>query len=151
MPRSAHNRQRGFTLLETLVVIAIVAMLAAVMAPNLVSTPNTRLRAAATELVSAVRATRLHALRSRTTAELEIQTRPPAYRTPDRSTLVALDPELQLQLTAAQGDIRGDSRGAIRFFPDGSSAGGRISLGNGTLLQHIDIEWLTGRAQVREQ
>ena len=70
MRSAKHN---GFTLLETLVVIVIMALIAAVMAPNLVSTANTRLRAAASELVAALRDTRLYALSHREQAVLRVE------------------------------------------------------------------------------
>ena len=144
-------RHNGFTLLETLVVIVIMALIAAVMAPNLVSTANTRLRAAASELVAALRDTRLHALSHREQAVLRVELDPPGYLLPGSKTPRTLDRELNLQLTSAASDIIDRNSGTVRFYPDGSSNGGRISVSNGKLVQHIDVEWLTGRIQVREQ
>ena len=144
---SAH-RQHGFTLIETLVVVVIIALLAAVMAPNMISTPNTRLRADASELINALRETRLHAMRTRQPAVLQVNTRELFYRLPGKHKVQQLDDELTLQLTTAESELTGDEQGGIRFFADGSSTGGRITLSNGSLVQHVDVEWLTGKVRL---
>ena len=38
---------------------------------------------------------------------------------------------LDLKLYTAQSEIVDDKRGAIRFYPDGSSTGGRVTLASG--------------------
>lgn len=146
-PARAH---RGFTLLETLVVITIVALIAAVMAPSLISTPNTQLRSAAQELVSALRDTRLQALRTRGEAALALDTSTRLYQVPGTSQPRQLDSSLQLQLTTAEREMTGSDSGNIRFYADGSSTGGRITVSNGKLVQHVDVEWLTGRVRLRD-
>ena len=40
--------------------------------------------------------------------------------------------------------------GAIRFFPDGSSTGGRVTLMVGERSYAVDVDWLTGRVRVLE-
>jgi general secretion pathway protein H len=49
------------------------------------------------------------------------------------------------EITTAQSLVSDDDRGAIAFFPDGSSSGGRIRLGLDGHVRRIDVEWLTGR------
>ncbi len=36
----------------------------------------------------------------------------------------------------------------IRFFPDGSSTGGRITLAKDRQQYHVSVDWLTGRISV---
>lgn len=148
--RQRPARAQGFTLIEVIISLVIIALLSAVMAPNLISTPNTRLRAAGAELVAGMRDTRLQALRTRSPQALLITVDPPSYQVPGAAAR-QLDEDLQLQLTLAESDILDEGQGALSFFPDGSSKGGRISLGNGGLIQHIDVEWLTGRVRVLEE
>ena len=44
-----------------------------------------------------------------------------------------------------------DHEGAIRFYPDGSSSGGRISLRHGARATVIDVNWLTGKITSAER
>lgn len=143
----AHDRQAGFTLIETLMVIALIALLAAVLAPSMIPTPNNQLRANVAELISALRAARLHAMRSREAAALQIDTEQKTFQPPGSSSK-ALNGDFNIQLTTVQSELTDGSRGAIRFFPDGSSTGGRITLSNGNLIQHVDVAWLTGRVRL---
>jgi general secretion pathway protein H len=43
------------------------------------------------------------------------------------------------------GERQGSQIGSIRFNPDGSSTGGRISLADGGRAITIGVDWLTGR------
>lgn len=147
--RQAVRYQGGFTLIETLVVIMLLAVVTAALSPSLIPTPNTQLRANASELVSALRDTRLHAMRSRRQADLGIDTASNTYQLPQKAIPVFLDGDFEMRLTTAQEQLVGTT-GSIRFMPDGSSTGGRITLSNGSLLRHIDVEWLTGRIRIHE-
>jgi general secretion pathway protein H len=63
-----------------------------------------------------------------------------------------IPPKLAIDFTGAreaQAD-RGQSReGAIEFFPDGASTGGRIRLSAGKAAWDVDVGWLTGQVEVR--
>ena len=43
-----------------------------------------------------------------------------------------------------------DKRGAIRFYPDGSSTGGRITVSSGERKFLVDVDWLTGRVSIED-
>jgi general secretion pathway protein H len=45
-------------------------------------------------------------------------------------------------------DLVNDRVGAIRFYPDGGSNGGRVTLAAGERKFEIDVDWLTGRIAV---
>jgi general secretion pathway protein H len=38
----------------------------------------------------------------------------------------------------------------VRFFPDGGSNGGRITLAAGDRKYDVDVDWLTGRVAILE-
>ena len=61
-----------------------------------------------------------------------------------------LPQRLDLKLYTAQSEIVDDKRGAIRFYPDGSSTGGRVTLASGTRAFLVDVDWLTGRVTIKE-
>jgi general secretion pathway protein H len=53
-----------------------------------------------------------------------------------------------MKLFTAQKDLVNDRVGAIRFYPDGGSNGGRLTLAAGERKFEIDVDWLTGRVAV---
>jgi hypothetical protein len=52
---------------------------------------------------------------------------------------------LDIELVAAEEEMQSDSVGAIRFYPDGSSTGGRVILKRGDGGYQVGVNWLTGR------
>ena len=46
--------------------------------------------------------------------------------------------------TAAEQEVTGGNSGGIRFFPDGSSTGGHISVMQDRREWRINVAWLTG-------
>ena len=55
---------------------------------------------------------------------------------------------VELTLKTAQSDILDNSTGRIRFFPDGSSTGGRLTLTAGDREWIITVAWLTGKIAI---
>jgi general secretion pathway protein H len=56
--------------------------------------------------------------------------------------------ELELKLFTAQTEAVSERKGAIRFYPDGSSTGGRITVASGERKYLVDVDWLTGRVSI---
>jgi len=61
-----------------------------------------------------------------------------------------LPADLALELLTVSGEARNDNEGDIRFNPDGSSTGGRISLSDGQRRIGVGVDWLTGRVSVAD-
>jgi general secretion pathway protein H len=55
---------------------------------------------------------------------------------------------LELKLFTAQSEVTSERRGSIRFYPDGSSTGGRITVASGERKYLVDVDWLTGRVSI---
>ncbi len=140
----------GFTLIELLVVLTIVGLLVAVAAPLIASAlPGAELSAAAQRLAAHLRQTRSEAIfSSRETAlVLDVDTR--SYHASGEERTHRLPGGVQLTFVAAESQRVAASAGAIRFYPDGSSTGGRITLADGKRERGVDVDWLTGRVSVR--
>ena len=60
----------------------------------------------------------------------------------------ALPSSVELKLFTAQKDLVDDKVGSIRFFPDGGSNGGRITVASGERKYEVDVDWLTGRVAI---
>lgn len=144
-------RHSGFTLLETLVTLALIAVLLAVAVPALVASPGVELRAAAGVIATGLRQAKLEAQRNRQSIALQVDVEARTLILEGRERVRQLPPEIELEITTAEQEMLSPDRGGIRFYPDGSSTGGRISLTLEGLKTRVDVEWLTGRVKVTEE
>jgi general secretion pathway protein H len=62
-----------------------------------------------------------------------------------------LPADLSLELLTISGEALNGREGDIRFNPDGSSTGGRISLADGPRRIDVGVDWLTGRVSVADE
>lgn len=141
-------RARGFTLLEMLVVIVLVAVAATAVAISVSrGLTSARIRAASADLAAALRYTRgqaiVHGRQETLTVDVDAHT----YQAPGRPA-VHLPAGVDVALTSAVADRLDAHRGRIRFFPDGSSTGGRVTLSHGQREWHVNVAWLTGSVAV---
>jgi general secretion pathway protein H len=143
-------RQAGFTLLELIVVLAILGLaLTLIVGYKPPWSSGLGVRASAGQLASALRVARSQAIASDMPVSVMIDLAAHAYRVgqePDRRLPSALTMEL---LTVA-GERRTAVQSAIRFNPDGSSTGGRITVGDAVRKVAVGVDWLTGRVSLSD-
>ena len=72
-----------------------------------------------------------------------------SYRISNRDKLYHLAGEIEVSLVVAEDQFN-DGEGGIRFFGDGSSTGGRITLEWGKQLRRIDVNWITGAVSISD-
>lgn len=142
----------GFTLLELVVVLAIMAMLVAVVPPMVSGVGGTvDLRGAARELGTALRYTRGRAIAGNREIALELDVKDRYYRFSDSDQRHSLPQRLDYNLYAARSEFSDADTGSIRFFPDGSSTGGRITITWGERAYEVDVNWLVGKITIHEK
>lgn len=146
MATSRVGSRSGFSLVELLVVLAIIGLLLT-LTPLIFSGTIERLRLESTarELVSALRITRARAITLQTPQAFAIDVQQRRYLGPANPQPKALPAEFGYQLTTAQTERLSPTAGAIRFYPDGSSTGGRIEVRTADADWAVDVDWLTGR------
>jgi general secretion pathway protein H len=145
------NRARaaGFTLIELLVVLAILALISAMAIPRMLSGPSTtELRSAARQVAAGLRFARSEAVAKRQEARLVLDLEHQSFEVDGDTQVRALPRGVGVKLFTAQSDLVSDKIGAIRFFPDGGSNGGRVTVFAGERKYDVDVDWLTGRVAI---
>lgn len=145
------RRSHGFTLFEMLLTLAITAGLATLAAPNLgPALASARLKSASRDMASALRQARSLAVRQRRDIRLTLDIGQHVYRISGQHKLHRVPDEIELKIFTADSEILGPERGSVRFFPDGSSTGGRITMVAAGRQRFVDVNWLTGQVLLRE-
>ena len=145
----AHRASAGFTLVEVIVVVALIAVASALLLAALPPTDAQASRDAVRGLAGELRYARAVAIRSGEPVDVVIDVRERRWHGAERRA-GDLHPRLPYALTAgrlvdADGREREDT---IRFQPDGSASGGRVVLGEDDAAWRIDVAWLTGQVRV---
>ena len=95
------------------------------------------------DLVAALRYTRGQAIVKGKPQVLKLDLDANSYIAPGKKA-VSLPKDMVLRLTTAETEQTGANAGGIRFFADGSSTGGHISVLMGQREWRINVAWLTG-------
>lgn len=143
------RRARGFSLLEMILVIALIAA-ASLLATSALTggMEGLRLRSSAKEIASQLRFTRAQAIATGRPQRFTIDPRAHAWTAPkDRSGDVPR--QLGIVFTGARETQPARGVGAIVFFADGASTGGRVRLTAKRAAWDIDVLWLTGEVKLR--
>jgi general secretion pathway protein H len=149
------SRNRGFTLLELLVVLSIIAIGTGLIVPNLAITDNgafnAEVRHAATALTYARRmaivkgapqTTTLFALDPEASDYDEKLTEASAVR--NESRWISEDLELSFQ-NELEPDPAAVDKITVTFFPQGGSTGGLLGFSNDERMAQIRVDAITGR------
>ena len=146
----SRNASAGVTLLELLVVLTIMAIAAAFVYPMFGGTgvSTAELKSAARQVAAGLRSARGEALAKRQETRLVLDLEQRTFRIDRDASVHALPKLVEMKLFTAQSDLVNDRVGAIRFFPDGGSNGGRVTLASGARKYEIDVDWLTGRVAI---
>lgn len=145
----SHSRaNRGFTLLEMLAVILLIGIATAAVSVSVTrGLASARVSSAGAEMSAALRATRAQAIVRGEPQNFDVDTQANSYRNV-KGRDISLPKGMRLSITSAKEDQPNAHTGRIRFFPDGSSTGGRITLQIGKRQWHVNVSWLTGEVRV---
>jgi general secretion pathway protein H len=150
MARRAPNRASGMTMIEILVVLSIMAIGAAIVVPMVGGTGASSgdLRSAARQIAAGLRHARSEAIAQRRETVLTLDLEKRSFRVAQEPREIALPEKVEIKLFTAQSDLVNERQGAIRFFPDGGSNGGRVTVASGERKYEVDVDWLTGRVAI---
>lgn len=137
------SRTQGFTLLEMLVVIMIMAMVMTIAGVNGRGNGKLDIETTGRILQSDLRYIRSMALVANTDTSITIDVANMKYRSQDGLISRTIPQGMDVVLTVNEGDVKG-KKGTILFYPDGSSSGGKISLIKSDRKLDVVTSWLNG-------
>jgi type II secretion system protein H len=145
----ALSRQRGFTLLELVVTLAIVALVVGLSIPTIArSTEAVRVRAEVAGFSALLRHARERAIVTRTTQAVVVDS------IAHRVSVLAGGPTGEVRETRALPErLRVEASPppalTVRFEPQGGSSGGDFRLTSGAISYRVTVDALTGRVRSR--
>ena len=141
--------QRGFTLLEMVCVLAIIALLAAVLLPFIPQqTSRSRLQAYALQAATLLKADRNAAIRDRTNVATVVDAQARAIRSGASRAVIRIPDDVRFDALLPQTCRQRTALSTIDFFANGTSCGGTIALTRLDAAFEIRVNWLTGRIEI---
>ena len=146
---SGSNREDGFTLLEMVCILAVIAMLAAVLLPNIPrNTSRSRLEAYAVETASLLKADRTAAIRHRVQIATKIDAGARSLRSGSTGQILRVADDVVFDAILPNRCNERPAFSTINFFPTGMSCGGTIMLSRLGATYEIRVNWLTGGIEI---
>jgi len=146
MPRTS---ERGFTILEMVCVMALVAMIAAVLLPFVPrQTSRARLQAYALETATLLKGDRNAAIRSGADISTLVDAPSRVIRSGTSAQTIRIPDDVRIDALLPRTCHRRAALSTISFFADGMSCGGTIALSRLDSVYEIRVNWLTGRIEI---
>lgn len=131
-----------------LVVVALIAAIGMMAAAAFTGgMAGVQLRQASREVAAQLRHARVRAIATGTPQRFTIDPAAHAWTGAD-GRAGELPDELEIRFIGARQAQAVEGEGAVMFFPDGASTGGRIRLLRESAAWDIDIAWLTGEVKL---
>lgn len=141
--------QAGFTLLELLIVLAILALTAIVTMPLFYRpAADAALTATAQRLAINMRMARAAAIRSNVEQTLTIDLARRSFWVDGVTGVSAIPNGVSVDFTTLQKEQLSARQGQLRFFVDGTATGGNVFLRAGGRTVSVKLDWMTGHASV---
>jgi len=140
--------KRGFTLVEIMVVLVIVALMMALVGTSISrNISGAQMRTAASKVAASLRYTRTRAILTKSEQVFLVDTENLTYQAAEREA-VQLPEGMKVELNTARSELTSETVGGIRFYPDGGSTGGNVRLEANGRIYRVNVAWLTGEASV---
>jgi general secretion pathway protein H len=149
MPEPSRISERGFTLLEMVCVLALIAMMAAVLLPLFPRhTSRSRLQAYVLQTAALLKEDRNAAIRRGTGVATLVDAGGRLIRSGSSADIVRIPDDVQFEAVLPRTCNQREALSTIRFFPNGMSCGGAVTLARADIGYEVRINWLTGRVEI---
>lgn len=139
---------RGFTLIELMLVILLIAASYVLVPRYLFSgVSGADLKASSRDIAAGLRLARAEAVNTRRDTALTLDLEKRSFAVTGRDVR-QLPEALELKLVTAQSEVVNEKVASIRFFADGSSTGGRVTVASGQRKYEVEVDWLTGKVSI---
>jgi general secretion pathway protein H len=141
--------QAGFSLMEMVCAMALIAILAAVMLPMAPrQTSRARLQAYALETATLLKSDRNAAIRAGADVSTLVDAPSRAIRSGATSQTIRIPDDVRFDALLPRTCQQRAVLSTISFFADGMSCGGAITLARLDMAYEIRVNWLTGRIEI---
>ncbi|MFS8039325.1 Tfp pilus assembly protein FimT/FimU [Xanthobacter sp. AM11] len=141
--------EAGFTLLEIVCALAIVAAIAGLALPRLApGTSRPRLEAYAVEAASIFKADRTAALRRGVPVSTTVDTATRRIASGAGRRVVRLPADVRMEAVLPRACNGVPVRAAVSFLPSGMSCGGTVAVLRGGQGYEVRVNWLTGGVEI---
>ncbi len=146
---SRSNAEEGFTLLEMVCILAVIAMVTAVVLPNISrNTSRPRLEAYAVETASLLKADRTAAIRHRSQVVTQVDAIARTLRSGSTGQILQVPDDVVFDAILPSRCNDRPAFSTISFFPTGISCGGTVMLSRLGTSYEIRVNWLTGGVEI---
>ncbi|MFN6169485.1 MAG: GspH/FimT family protein [Burkholderiales bacterium] len=155
IPTARFGRSLGFTLLELVLVVMLIALMFTLV-PRMMGSgvSGAELKSNVRAIAAAMKLARDSAINTRRDVFVTVNVVSREFTTTYEDKIYKLNQQLILRLFTAQADQINEQTASFRFYPDGSSNGGRVTVAAGDAGNvrefAIDVDWLTGRVTVAD-
>ena len=143
------GKERGFTLLEMVCVLALIALMAAVLLPFIPrTTSRSRLQAYALQTATLLKADRNAAIRRGADVATLVDAGARSIRSGATMDMIRIPDDVRFEALLPQTCNQRAALSTISFFASGMSCGGTIALTRLDAGYEIRVNWLTGRIEI---
>ena len=143
------DSERGFTLLEMVSVLALIAIMAAVLLPLIPrQTSRARLQAYALQAAAVLKEDRNAAIRQGTGVATLVDAGSRLIRSGATAAFIRIPEDVRFEALLPRSCNHREALSTINFFASGMSCGGAIALTRLDVGYEVRVNWLTGRIEI---
>jgi general secretion pathway protein H len=145
---SSANRQAGFTLIEVMAVMLIIALVSALAVTTMRGTGRAQLYAVSLQTAALMRRERLGAILTASSRQVSLDGRDRVLFG-DGGSQVRIPSDVVVDILG-NDTVRSGRLAVVRFQPDGASTGAVLRLSREQATYEVSVNWYTGSVIVRQ-